>query len=107
MKKSQENLFALFGDRWSLMIVDCLLQKENRRFVEIKAELNCASPTTLSHKLKKLTEMEIVEKSTGQSHLDVRYSLTEKGQDMKSVIKSMKSYFEKYLGSKECPNQQK
>lgn len=89
------------------MIVDCLLQKENRRFVEIKEELNCASPTTLSQKLKNLTEMGIIKKSTGQSHLDVRYSLTEKGRDMKSAIQSMKSYFEKYLDSKECQKPRK
>ena len=79
---------TLLSDVWTMLIVRDLLRAP-KRFNELHQSLEGISTRTLTNKLKRLEELELISKD------DVRYSLTEMGKKMKSVIEEMEKYGKK------------
>ena len=79
---------TLLSDVWTMLIVRDLLRAP-KRFNELHQSLKGISTRTLTNKLKRLEELDLVSKD------DVRYSLTPAGKKMKSVIEEMEKYGKK------------
>ena len=75
------------GDRWSLLVVDALLEGP-RRFGELRDALPGIAPNILTDRLRRL-EREAVVRSTPYQHRPPRleYSLTADGRDLASALR--------------------
>ncbi len=82
---------ALLSDTWTMLIVHSLLE-DTKRFCELERDLDGISTRTLTLKLKKLEDEELVQKTD-----EACYELTEKGKGLKVVERAMRTYGEKYL----------
>src|SRR5712692_7959114 len=82
----------LLGDAWVLLIVMHLLQG-SIRFNALRAELGHISSKTLSHRLKVLEELGVVQR---QAFLEipprVEYNLTERGRELGEVIEVLERF---------------
>lgn len=74
------------------MLVMHTLLAGPKRFCEIERELDGISTRTLTLKLKKLEEEEMVRKSA-----DGSYSATKKGAGLQTIERAMRTYGETYL----------
>jgi DNA-binding HxlR family transcriptional regulator len=82
----------LIGNKWTPLIIRDLVKGE-KRFSELERSLRGISPKTLSERLKKLEEAEVVNrKCYAEVPPRVEYTLTEKGTALLPVIESMRSY---------------
>jgi DNA-binding HxlR family transcriptional regulator len=82
---------TLLSDTWTMLILRSLTEGP-KRFCEIEKWLDGISTRTLTLKLKRLTEEELVEK-TEPGH----YKLTKKGSGLKIIEKAMITYSKNYL----------
>jgi DNA-binding HxlR family transcriptional regulator len=75
------------GDRWSLLVVEALLDGP-RRFNELAAGVQGIAPNILSDRLKRLEGQRIV-RSTAYSERPPRfsYALTDEGGELASVLR--------------------
>jgi DNA-binding HxlR family transcriptional regulator len=88
-----ERLMMLFGDKYSLMIIDILSQNESLRFVALEAQVTGISPRTLSQRLKHLERYGLLKRIQYPSIPPrVDYELTEKAKALAPVIEDMKSW---------------
>lgn len=86
----------LIGDVWILLIVYRLMDR-CMRFGEIEASLGTISPKTLSQRLKRLEQEEIVtRRAYSEIPPRVEYSLTEKGRALADVIAALRAFGERY-----------
>ena len=88
-----ERLMMLFGDKYSLMIIDILSQNESLRFVALEAQVTGISPRTLSQRLKHLERyglLKRIQHPTIPPRVD--YELTEKARALAPVIEDMKNW---------------
>ena len=87
----------IFGDSWTLFIIDSLGSGE-KRFCELERAVAGINPVTLVNRLKKLEQLGFIDR---QKHtldkLSVTYLLTEKGAGMIPVLRTMRAYAEKHL----------
>ncbi len=87
----------LLGDAWVLLIVMHLLQG-SIRFNALRAELGHISSKTLSHRLKVLEELGVVQR---QAFLEipprVEYNLTERGRELGEVIEVLERFGTRHL----------
>jgi DNA-binding HxlR family transcriptional regulator len=75
------------GDRWSLLIVEALLEAP-RRFNEIGEDLPGIAPNILTERLRRLERERIVTATPYQQRPPrMSYSLTSDGQDLASVLR--------------------
>jgi len=78
---------AAVGDRWTLLVVDALLDGP-RRFSELQAAIPRVAPNVLSARLRRLEEQGIVE---GVPYSDrpprVEYRVTEAGRDLAGALR--------------------
>lgn len=79
----------LLSDVWTILIIRDLI-KGSKRFTELEKLLEGISTRTLTLKLKKLIEEDLVEKK------DTNYSLTKKGKGLNSIFEAMNKYGKKY-----------
>ena len=92
-----QNGIKIFGDAWTLFIINSL-QDGEKRFCELQRLLNNLNPVTLSSRLKKLEKLKFIErKEETIDKLSVTYALTEKGSGMLVIIKDIEAYAQKYL----------
>ena len=80
----------IIGQKWTLQIVNKLMDRPSRRFCEIQEELGGVNPGTLSSRLKMLEEEGIIRRvqvSAIPPH--VEYSLTEMGHQMYDSLQHM------------------
>ena len=86
------NAFALFGKRWSAVIVDLLLQRP-ARFHELARAVPGISQRVLTERLRELADAGIVERhvETG-SPITVTYSLTECGHALAPAMEAMREW---------------
>lgn len=80
----------IIGQKWTLQIVNKLMDCPARRFCEIQEELGGVNPGTLSSRLKMLEEEGIIRRvqvSAIPPH--VEYSLTEMGADLHEVLRAV------------------
>jgi DNA-binding HxlR family transcriptional regulator len=78
------------GDSYSILIVRDLLEGP-RRFCELEKSLAGISTRTLTNKLKRMLEEELL------SHGEDGYVLTEKGAALGGIVDAMRTYGKKYL----------
>ena len=82
----------LVGDFWTLRIVDALSEAE-LRFCGIERAIPDINPATLTARLKRLEEADIIERSKeAQDKQSVSYYLTDKGRGLLPVLASIKSF---------------
>ena len=109
MTRNQEHLLGcpvartadLIGNKWTPLILRDLALGQ-RRFSQLERSLTGISPKTLSERLKRLEEAEVV---TRQCYAEVpprvEYALTPKGEALLPVIDCMRDFGTAWLGA-EC-----
>ena len=87
---------CVIGDKWSPLLLGQLVSGE-KTFGELELLLNGISPRTLSARLDKLLNENIVLKNKYNAHPPrYKYRLTIKGTDLVEVLEKMTSWGEKY-----------
>lgn len=87
----------IFGDYWTLQIIQALSDRE-KRFSELERELPGINPTTLSNRLKKLETQKLLYRQRETiDKLSVIYSLTGKGQGVLPILIEIKLFADRYL----------
>lgn len=91
----------IVGDKWTLLIVRDLFSGK-KTYSEFQASPEKFPSNILANRLKRLVENNIITKTPYQTNPPrYAYSLTDKGKDLGSVLKSMVSWGEKHIhGSK-------
>jgi DNA-binding HxlR family transcriptional regulator len=93
-----ERTLAVVKDHWSLEILRDLLEKEPRRFNELKRSLAPISAKVLAERLRDLQRAGLVMKKVyAQVPVRVDYSLTEKGLDFNNVIEAFRAWGERWV----------
>lgn len=92
----------LIGNKWTPLIVRDLATGQ-RRFSELERSLVGISPKTLSDRLKRLEEADVVERQCfAEVPPRVEYSLTEKGFALLPVIDQMRAFGNRWLPEDDC-----
>ena len=82
----------LIGDFWTLRIIDAIRHDEVR-FCEIERRLPDANPATLTARLKRLEEADVIERRRdAQAKQSVSYTLTGRGLHILPILESIKSF---------------
>ncbi len=81
----------LLSDTWTMLIMRALTEGP-KRFSELEVWLGDISTRTLTLKLKKLAEQELIEKTASGS-----YQATERGKGLKIIENAMIKYGDLYL----------
>lgn len=80
----------VIGERWTILIVRELIRFGPRKFQDFEQALVGISPNTLSARLKRLEDAEIVERRFYEQHPPrAEYLLTERGKDLGPVLKAL------------------
>jgi DNA-binding HxlR family transcriptional regulator len=88
----------IIGQKWTLQIVNKLMDRPSRRFCEIQEELGGVNPGTLSSRLKMLEEEGLIRRvqiSAIPPH--VEYSLTEMGAELHEVLHAVTKWSKAWL----------
>src|SRR6056300_396493 len=94
--------FSIEGDRWSTLILAATF-KGYAKFAEFETELGIGKPT-LSHRLKLLLSLEMLEKKPYQEGpTRYQYLLTQKGLDFYPVILALMAFGDKWLADEQGP----
>lgn len=87
----------IIGDRWTLLIVRDLVLGQRGRFKDLLASLEGISPNLLADRLKRLEDAGVVERSFYSEHPPrAEYRLTEKGTELRRVIRAIAQWGYKY-----------
>ena len=87
----------MLGDYWTLVIIQAL-DGGSKRFSQLGRELQSASPTTLTIRLKKLEQQNIIQRSEETvNKLSVVYSLTDKGRGVLPILREIYLFASKFL----------
>lgn len=81
----------LLSDVWTMLVMHALISGP-KRFCELERELDGISTRTLTNKLKKLEEEELIEKSA-----EGFYQATKRGMGLKVIENAMRKYEKEYL----------
>jgi DNA-binding HxlR family transcriptional regulator len=82
------------GNQWRLIVIRYLLEHP-MRFNELLKIACDIDPKTLSRVLKYLTKEQIVQREVlGTQPFSVRYALTEKGEQVRPIMQSLKAWGE-------------
>lgn len=88
---------ALFGDKWTLLIIRDLAFFGKRFYNEFLASPEGISTNILADRLQTLEKNGIIRKEKDETHKQkIVYSLTEKGTDLLPVLAAIKSWSDKY-----------
>lgn len=93
-----ETAGRIVGQKWTLQIVNQLLNTESMRFCEIQEALGGVNPSTLSSRLKMLEEEGLVQRvqvSNVPPH--VEYNLTAMGLNLEGVIDAICTWSSRWL----------
>ena len=87
----------LIGDRWTLFILrEFLYNNKKQKFNQLLHALKPISSRTLSIKLKKLVEYNLIERKEILSKtLCVDYNITKKGESLKKALQEMANWHKK------------
>jgi DNA-binding HxlR family transcriptional regulator len=87
----------IISGKWTLLIIRDLATG-TKRFSQLERSLHGISPKTLSERLCSLEHEGIINRQTfAEVPPKVEYTLTEKGQDLVSLIETMRSYGRRWL----------
>jgi DNA-binding HxlR family transcriptional regulator len=86
------------GDRWSLQVVEALLERP-RRFNELGEDLPAIAPNILSDRLRRLERERIVTATPYQQRPPrMSYALTADGRDLASVLRLLADWGARHAG---------
>ncbi len=89
-------IFEIFGDRWTLRIIDALRNGE-LRFNELQERLDINS-ATLTARLKRLTALKLITRTKeGAGRLPVTYRLTTLGTELLPIYDGILKFGKKFL----------
>ncbi|MDQ3045695.1 MAG: helix-turn-helix transcriptional regulator [Chloroflexota bacterium] len=92
----------IIGNKWTPLIVRDLADGR-RRFSALQRSLVGISPKTLSERLKRLEEAQVINRRCfAEVPPRVEYSLTAKGYALLPVIDSMREFGARWLPSDDC-----
>ena len=84
------------GDAWVLSIL-CNLSRNSLRFNEIQRAVQGINPVTLTNRLKKLEQSEIIRREEETvDKISVVYQLTEKGRAILPIIREFQTFAKTY-----------
>lgn len=87
----------IVGDRWSILILRDLIREGPRKFQDLQTAFPRMSPNTLSARLKTLEEHGIVVRRIYEDHPPrAEYVLTDKGRELRPVLRSLRVWGEKH-----------
>ena len=88
----------IIGEKWMLYILrEFIYTNEKQSFNQLLKSLKPISSRTLSLKLKKLEERNLIKrKIISAKPIRVEYSITEKGKSLKKTLVSMGEWFIQY-----------
>lgn len=87
---------CILGDKWSPLLIGQLVSGP-KTFGELELMLVGISPRTLSARISKLQEDEIITKKQYKAHPPrFRYELTEKGRGLQDILQKMAQWGEQY-----------
>lgn len=87
----------IIGDKWSPLLLRALTVHPSLRFSQLQDMTVGISPRTLSARLTKLEQYEIITKETIEaSSPRAEYQLTQKGRDLIPIIQCMAEWGERY-----------
>lgn len=87
---------CILGDKWSPLLISQLVSGA-KTFGELEELLEGISPRTLSARLAKLQEDDIISRNQYQVHPPrYRYQLSEKGRGLQDILMKMAEWGEKY-----------
>ena len=90
-----EKTLDIIGGKWTILILRDLFSG-TKRFGELRKSLEGISPKTLSERLRYLEKEGIVQKKIyAEVPPKVEYSLTERGETLRSIIVTLKRWGEK------------
>ena len=93
---SIEKALDVLGGKWTFLIIRDLFDGI-KRFGELRKSLVGVSPKTLSLRLKELEDRDIIKRTAYPTvPPTVEYSLTEKGNSLRPIIKAMKIWGAKW-----------
>lgn len=81
-------LIGFLGKKWAVPILLLILIYKKTTFSKLKKELNITS-RALSNKLKILENLGLIEKMFSKSKKPVYYTLSNKGNDLSSLLLSL------------------
>lgn len=88
--------FSILGKKWNGLIIDVLLNLGPQRFKDIASKVTKCSDRVLVERLKELELDGIVMRKTYPDSSLIEYALTEKGQDLAGVMRTVHSWSEKW-----------
>jgi DNA-binding HxlR family transcriptional regulator len=90
----------IVGNKWTALIIMELFRGPTR-FSVLQNKLDGISPRTLSQRVDELERKNVITKrSYAEVPPRVEYSLTNKGKDLLSILKSMAAWGDKYKASR-------
>lgn len=91
-----QSTLLIIGDKWSPLLLGQLVAGQ-KTFSELEAVLTGISPRTLSGRLDKLIDEDIVHKNQYNARPPrYKYELTDKGRELQDVLTKMADWGEKY-----------
>lgn len=91
-----EAAIEVLGKKWTGLILRILLEGP-KRFTDLKDQMSGVSDRMLSDRLKQLELAGIVERQVVDCRpVLIRYSLTAKGQELRSVVEAIAQWAEKW-----------
>lgn len=89
---------SLLSKKWHPAIVQCLAAGDGHGFSDLEDQLSGISAKVLTDALDELQEQEIINRrEVSTTPLRVEYTLTERGQELETVIQSLAEWGETYL----------
>ncbi len=90
--KSCQATLKLLGDYWTLRIIDAL-QDGELRFCEVQRRVDNLNPVTLTDRLKKLEDAELLVRTEDTvDKVSVTYGLTARGHRCRPVIEAINDF---------------
>lgn len=87
-----DEAMKLIGDFWTLRVVDAI-EDDDVRFCEIERRIPDISPATLTGRLKRLEESQVIERRVeAQDRQSVSYKLTAKGRRILPILAAIKEF---------------
>jgi DNA-binding HxlR family transcriptional regulator len=81
------------GEKWTLLILRDLMIHPSRRFQDLIESLKGCAPNTLSARLSSLEEQGLIERRLYEQHPPrMEYVLSEKGKELRPVLKALKAW---------------
>ena len=94
-----DSALARVGDRWSLLIVEALLEGP-RRFSDLSGQVAAIAPNILAERLRRLErERVVLSKPYSQRPLRMEYRLSAEGQELAGVLRLLADWSAKGHGA--------